>query len=43
MGVALSGCGTNNCTIDVEHERAVPAAVMDVSAPLWEWSWSRWI
>lgn len=28
------GCGTNDCTIDVEHDRAVSAAVMDVSTPL---------
>jgi len=35
MGVALSGCGYNEQSRHrVEPERAVSAAVMDVSAPL---------
>ena len=28
------------CAVDVESEIAVPAAVMDVSVPLWEQRWS---
>ena len=32
MGVVI----VNKRTIDIEPERAVPAAVMDISAALWE-------
>ena len=36
MGVVIP----NNCTVDVEPERAVPTAVTDVSAALREQKWS---